>query len=126
MPLVGEEIIKANIHKIGLLGTAFTMEKDFYKGQLKKKHNLDVVIPSENNRRIVQNIIYDELCLGSITDSSKDEYLSIINNLKTKGAEAIFLGCTEITLLIKPQHTNIKLFDTTRIHTLKAVGLSLE
>ena len=120
-----EEIISIDIKKIGLLGTAFTMEEDFYKGQLQKKHNLDVIVPNKKDRKIVHNIIYDELCLGNIQENSRSEYLRIIDNLVIQGAEAVILGCTEITLLVKPEHTSIKLFDTTRIHALKAVEMAL-
>ncbi len=120
-----EEIVKVEIKKIGLLGTAFTMEEDFYKGQLQNKYNLDVVIPNANDRKTVHHIIYDELCLGNIKSASRDKYIHIINDLVAQGAEAVILGCTEITLLVEPQHTNVKLFDTTKIHALKAVEKAL-
>ncbi|MEH6454993.1 MAG: aspartate/glutamate racemase family protein [Cocleimonas sp.] len=120
-----EEIVKANIQKIGLLGTAFTMEEDFYKGQLQNKYHLDVITPNSNDRKIVHQIIYDELCLGNIQNNSRKEYLRIIDDLVKQGAEAIILGCTEIALLIEPQHTKVKLFDTTRIHALKAIEIAL-
>jgi len=121
-----EEIVKANIQKIGLLGTAFTMEEDFYKGQLQNKYHLDVITPNSNDRKIVHQIIYDELCLGNIQNNSRKEYLRIIDDLVKQGAEAIILGCTEIALLIEPQHTKVKLFDTTRIHALKAIEIALD
>ena len=121
-----EEIVKANIQKIGLLGTTFTMEENFYKGQLQNKYHLDVITPDEKDRKIVHQIIYDELCLGNIQAASRNEYLRIINDLVSQGAEAVILGCTEITLLVEPQHTNIKLFDTTRIHALKASEMALK
>jgi len=121
-----EEIVKEDINRIGLLGTAFTMEEDFYKGQLQDKYHLDVIVPNEEDRKIVHQIIYDELCLGNIKDTSRNEYLRIIDDLVAQGAEAVILGCTEIALLVKPQHTNVKLFDTTRIHALKAVEMALK
>ena len=120
-----EEIVKYNIQKVGLLGTAFTMEKDFYKGQLEKKYNLDVLVPSSDERKMIHQVIYEELCLGKISKKSKTEYLLIMDQLIEKGAEAIILGCTEITLLVKPEDTNIKLFDTTKIHAIKAVEKAL-
>lgn len=120
-----EEIIKSDIKKVGLLGTAFTMEKDFYKRQLEKKYQLDVSTPNVENRKTIHRIIDDELCLGNIQDVSRNEYLKIIDKLVEQGAETIILGCTEITLLIKPQHTKVKLFDTTMIHALISVDMAL-
>jgi len=120
-----EEIVKSGIQKVGLLATGFTMEKDFYKGQLERKYNLDVQTPNTEDRNTIHQIIYNELCLGTIKDSSRTKYLLIMNKLVEKGVEAIILGCTEITLLVKPEHTNIKLFDTTAIHGLKAVEYAL-
>ena len=121
-----EEIVKAGIKKIGLLGTAFTMEEDFYKGQLNKKYHLDVMVPNEEDRKIVHQIIYKELCLGNIKDASRNEYLRIIEDLVEQGAEAVILGCTEITLLVEPHHTKVKLFDTTKIHALKSVEKAIK
>lgn len=121
-----EEIVKSGIKKIGFLGTGFSMEKDFYTGQLKNKYQLDVLIPNTEDRKIVHQIIYEELCLGNIQNASRVEYLRIIDDLVTQGAEAVILGCTEIALLVKPEDTNVKLFDTTSIHALKAVEKALE
>jgi len=121
-----EEIIKQDIKKIGLLGTAFTMEQDFYRGRLEKQYKLSVITPDEADRSIVHQVIYEELCLGEIRDASRHEYLRIIDRLVTQGAEGIILGCTEIALLVKPEDTDIQLFDTTRIHALKAVEKALE
>ena len=120
-----EEIVNVGIKKIGLLGTAFTMEEDFYKGQLQHKYHLDVIIPNESDRKIVHKIIYEELCLGNIQDASRVEYVRIIDDLVAQGAEAVILGCTEIALLVKPHHTDVSLFDTTQIHALKAVEKAL-
>lgn len=121
-----EEIIKKDIKKIGLLGTAFTMEQDFYKGRLEKQYKLSVITPDEADRVIVHQVIYEELCLGEIRDASRHEYLRIIDKLVEQGAEGIILGCTEIALLVKPEDTDIQLFDTTKIHALKAVEKALE
>lgn len=121
----GEEIAKKEIKKIGLLGTAFTMEQDFYKGHLEKNYDLSVIIPDEPDRAIIHQVIYEELCLGEIRDASRFEYLRIIDSLVAQGAEGIILGCTEIALLVKPEHTDTELFDTTKIHALKAVEMAL-
>jgi len=110
-----------DLKKIGLLGTKFTMEQDFYKGRLKEKYNLEVVVPCETDREIVHKIIYNELCLGNIKGESKNEYLRIINNLIRQGAEGVILGCTEIPLLIKQKDVSIPIFDTTTIHAEMAV-----
>ena len=120
-----EEIVKQGIKKIGLLGTAFTMEQDFYKGRLEKEYDLTVITPDKADRAIVHQVIYDELCLGEIRDASRYEYLRVIDKLVAQGAEGIILGCTEIALLVKPEHTDVKLFDTTEIHALKAVEKAL-
>ena len=120
-----EEIVKAGIKKIGLLGTAFTMEEDFYKGRLEKQFSLEVIRPGASDRKIVHQIIYDELCLGKIENVSRDEYLRIIDKLVEQGAEGVILGCTEIALLVEPKHTNTRLFDTTMLHALKAVEKAL-
>lgn len=120
-----EQIKAEKIRKIGLLGTAFTMEENFYKGQLEEKYNLDVVVPDREDRNTIHKIIYEELCLGIVSEESRNKYLLIMKKLVDKGAEAIILGCTEITLLVKPEHTDIKLFDTTAIHGVKAVEYAL-
>ena len=120
------EIKKSDIKKIGLLGTAFTMEEGFYKGRLEKEHSLEVITPDEADRKIIHQVIYDELCLGKIDDSSRNEYLRVIDTLVAQGAEGVILGCTEIALLLKPEHTAIRLFDTTEIHALSAVKMALK
>ena len=114
-----------NIQKVGLLGTAFTMEEEFYKGRLIEKFAIDVITPSKNDRKIVHDAIYQELCLGQIKESSKQQYLRIIQDLYEQGAEAIILGCTEIGMLIKQQDTKVKIFDTTEIHAAKAVQYAI-
>lgn len=113
------------IKTVGLLGTAFTMEQEFYKGRLIEQFGLNVLTPNEGDRRVVHNIIYDELCLGQQLTRSKVEYLRIVDNLESKGAQAVILGCTEIGMLIKQSDTNVRLFDTTEIHAQKAVEYAL-
>ena len=121
------EIIKSRkMKKIGLLGTNFTMEEDFYKGRLIQKYGLDVIVPDKEDRKVIHNVIYQELCLGNIKKSSKDQYVEIINKLVDSGAEAVILGCTEIPLLVKQEDVEIPLLDTTRIHAETAVEYSLK
>lgn len=120
-----EELILNNIKTVGLLGTAFTMEKDFYKGRLTNQYNLNVLVPDDQDRHQVHQIIFQELCLGIVSEDSKKKFLAIMEKMVDSGAEAIILGCTEIGMLIKQQDTDIKLFDTTKIHAKKAVELAL-
>lgn len=121
----GKEIIKRKIKKVGLLGTSFTMEQDFYKKVLKDNFNIDVITPCKEEREIIHKVIYDELCKGIINEESKEKYIRIINSLVLNGAEGIVLGCTEIPLLIKQEDVDIELFDTTKIHTICAVEFAL-
>jgi len=121
-----ERIKAQGMGRIGLLGTKFTMEEDFYRGRLVEKHGLDVVIPDEQGREIVHRVIYDELCLGETKPSSKAQYVSIMENLVGDGAEGIILGCTEISLLVGQEDSPVPLFDTTRIHAVAAVEFALE
>lgn len=112
------------IGKVGLLGTRYTMEQDFYKSKIIAR-GIDVLIPSETDIKVVNDIIYNELCLGVIKESSKQQYLNIIDKLKEQGAEGIILGCTEIGLLVQQPDTEISLFDTTEIHAETAVVTAL-
>lgn len=121
-----EKIVAAGIQRIGLLGTRFTMEHDFYKGRLINNFGLDVLIPEKADRDIVHRVIYEELVLGKIMDESRKEYQRIMNDLLAKGAEGIILGCTEIELLIKESDSSAPLFPTTRIHAVAAVEKALE
>jgi len=121
-----EKIKYQGIKKVGLLGTKFTMEEDFYKGRLAEKHGLQVLIPDEGDRKEVHRVIYDELCLGEIKHSSKEQYMKIMENLVTNGAEGIILGCTEISLLVGKEDCRVSLFDTTKIHAEAAVQYALE
>ncbi len=118
-------VLSADIHKIGLLGTRFTMQEDFYKGKLIHDHGLDVVVPNAEDMHTVDRIIFEELCLGKIKPESKKQYLEIIDRLAKAGAEGVILGCTEIGLLVKPKDRTIPLFDTTMIHAEAAVDFAL-
>jgi aspartate racemase len=113
------------ITRVGLLGTRFTMEQDFYKGRLQERFGLAVLVPDEAGRERVHRIIYDELCLGEIRESSRAEYLAIIAGLAAAGAEAVILGCTEIALLVGDARAAVPLYDTTAIHAEAAVALAL-
>jgi len=121
-----EKITSLGLNEIGLLGTKFTMEQDFYKGRLKEKFGIRVVIPNESDREIVHNVIYKELCLGAIKDSSREQVKAIINRLSDNGAQGIILGCTELPLLIKQEDCPIPLFDTTVIHAKAAIDYALK
>ncbi len=114
-------LIKDGIKKVGLLGTKFTMEQDFYKRRLIDKFNIDVVVPNDEDMNTIHKIIYSELCMGTISNDSRSVYLEIINSLYENGAEAVILGCTEIALLVQQKHTSIPLYDTTLIHANYAV-----
>jgi len=120
-----EKIKESGLKKIGLLGTKFTMEQDFYIGRLVKNHGLDVLVPDERERSLIHEIIYAELCLGKIDQKSKKQFVTIINRLVNNGAEAVILGCTEIPLLVQQEDVAVPLFDTTRIHAESAVEYSL-
>ncbi|MEY9101434.1 aspartate racemase [Sinorhizobium fredii] len=115
----------AGLTRIGLLGTAFTMEQDFYKGRLAQKFGLDVLVPDDEDRKTVHRIIYTELVAGRIEDASREAYRAVIRRLVDNGAQAIVLGCTEIMLLISAADSPVPLFDTTEIHALAAVDFAL-
>ena len=119
------QIIKNDINTVGLLGTKYTMEQDFYKSRL-ESHGIKVIVPNTIERNVVNQVIYEELCLGNTEQSSRDYYKKVIMNLVDNGAEGIILGCTEIGLLIKPADSEIQLFDTTVIHAIEAVNNALE
>lgn len=120
-----EQIRAGGYATVGLLGTRFTMEQEFYRGRLESGHGLRVVVPDEDDRVTVHRIIYDELCLGQISEESRAEYRRIMARLVERGAEAIILGCTEIMLLVGPADATVPLFDTTRLHAEAAVELAL-
>ena len=111
--------------KVGLLGTRFTMEKDFYKGRLQAKHGLEVLVPDEKDREVIHTILYDELCLGAIKDASRQAFRRIIAGLDARGAQGIILGCTEIPLIVKQEDYALPLFDTTTLHAEAAVDFAL-
>lgn len=115
----------AGLTRIGLLGTRFTMEQDFYRERL-ESHGLKVLIPGEEDRAVVHAVIYDELCLGVVREESRKEFVGIIDRLVSSGAQAIVLGCTEISLLVRPTDARVPLFDTTALHAADAVRWSLE
>ncbi len=119
------EIRQAGLSTVGLLGTRFTMEQDFYRERLQRGHGLSVLIPGPDDREIVHRVIYDELCLGTITDAARDEYRRVIGDLVARGAQAVILGCTEISLLVGPQDSPVPLFDTTTIHARHAAEQAL-
>jgi aspartate racemase len=121
-----EAIGAAGITRIGLLGTAFTMEQDFYRGRLTEKYGLDVLIPDTDERAIVHRIIYEELVLGVVKDDSREAYKRVINSLIGRGAQGIILGCTEIMLLISPQDCPVPSFDTTTLHAAAAADYALQ
>ena len=123
--VTGAAISKNQIQKVGLLGTRFTMEGDFYKKRLKDNYDIEVIIPEDADRQIIHDIIYNELCLGLIKDDSRQKYINIINKLCANGAEGIILGCTEIPLLIKQSDVLIPVYDTTKIHAESAVDFAL-
>ena len=116
----------AGLERIGLLGTAFTMEQDFYKGRLHEHHGLEVIVPDEDDRRIVHEIIYKELVLGHVRPESRQAYRAIIARLVERGAQAVILGCTEIMLLVSEEDSAVPLFDTTTIHAVAAVDWALK
>ena len=110
---------------VGLLATGYTMEQDFYTGRLRDNHGLTVLIPDAADRRLVHDVIYDELCQGIVNDRSRAEYQRIMRDLADRGAEGILLGCTEIDLLVGPADSPVPVFDTTRLHAERAVELAL-
>jgi amino-acid racemase len=120
------EAVRAHgLRTVGLLATAYTMEQDFYVGRLRDAHGLDVLVPEAADRRIVHAVIYDELCVGIVSDPSREQYRRIMRDLHQRGAEGILLGCTEIDLLVGPDDAPVPVFDTTRLHARRAVELAL-
>jgi aspartate racemase len=115
----------AGLRRVGLLGTAFTMEQAFYKGRLTERHGLDVLVPEDEDRATVHRIIYDELVQGVVEPASRAAYRDVIGRLVARGAEAVILGCTEIMLLVRAEDSAVPLFDTTAIHAETAVEMAL-
>jgi aspartate racemase len=119
------EVQKRGLRAIGLLGTRYTMELDFYRGRLEQKHGLKVLVPDEPGRTTVHDVIYHELAHGLIREESRRAYVAVIEDLKRRGAEGVILGCTEIPMLIRPEDSPVPVFDTTRIHAAAAVDFAL-
>ena len=123
--MTAEKILEKGLKNTALLGTKYTMEQDFYKSKLIEK-GINVIIPDKNDIEIINEVIYDELCLGTINSDSKKKFLEIVDKLRSKGAEGIILGCTEIGLLIKNEDTDVPLFDTAIIHAEQAAIYSIK
>jgi len=120
-----QAIQQAGLHTVGLLGTRFTMEQDFYRARLEQRHGLKVLVPPEAERQQVHRIIYDELCRGQVRDASRQSYQNAVANLRKQGAQAVILGCTEIAMLLRPQDCDLPLFDTTALHAEHAAAWAL-
>lgn len=116
-----EQLLSDGVTKVGLLGTRFTMEQDFYKRRLVDKFGIEVLVPNEDDRDVIHSVIYEELCQGVVNAESRERYLDVVDRLASQGAQAVILGCTEIALLINQNHTNVPLYDTTKIHADYAV-----
>ncbi|RDK00077.1 aspartate/glutamate racemase family protein [Paraburkholderia lacunae] len=122
----GTALRAAGIERVGLLGTRYTMEQAFYAGRLRERYGLDTLVPDEAGRADVHRIIYDELCHGTVDDNSRSVYQRVIEALAARGAQAVILGCTEITLLIKPEDSALPVFDTTALHAQAAVEWAID
>ncbi len=120
-----KQIQKSEISTVGLLGTKYTMEQDFYKSRI-ELNGIKVLIPNDEDRNVINKVIYEELCLGIIQQSSREYYKKVIKSLVDAGAKGIILGCTEIGLLVKPEDSEVPLFDTTVIHAIEAVNKAME
>jgi len=121
-----QKLITDGIKRVGLLGTKFTMQEDFYKNRLTERFGIEVLVPTSTAQDMIHDVIYNQLCLGVINHQSRQDFISVINHLYQQGAEAVILGCTEIALLVEPQHTDVPLYDTTQIHAAKAVALAIK
>ena len=122
----GRAVARQGLGAVALLGTRFTMEQDFYRSRLQRKYGLGVMVPEAEERELVHRVIYDELCLGSVRDRSREAFVRIIDRLAERGAEGVILGCTEIALLLRPEDSVLPLFDSTEIHAVEAVDRALE
>jgi len=122
----GKVIKDKDLNKVALLGTKYTMEKDFYKKVLLNEFDMEVIIPEEKDRNFIHHTIFNELVHGKITKDSKNGFIKIIEDLKNKGAQGVILGCTEIPLLIKQADIDIPVFDTSKIHAESAVEFALK
>ena len=124
--VTGEALRKAALSRIALFGTRFTMEQDFYRGRLSERFGIDVLVPDEADRQRIHAIIYDELCVGILSASSRQELIGIIHKMRERGAEGVILGCTELPLLIQAADSPLPVFDTTELHARSAVDFSLQ
>lgn len=113
------------VRTVGLLGTRFTMEEDFYRGRLESRHGLEVLVPERDDRDLVHRVIYEELCVGVVSEASRERYRGVIRRLAARGAGGVILGCTEIAMLVSPEDSPVPVFDTTRLHAAAAVDLAL-
>jgi len=120
-----EKVLKRGLKKVGLLGTKMTMEEDFYRGRIRERFGIELLVPDKDERDFIERVIFDELCVGKMNPSSKKRFKEIIGQLVDSGAEGIILGCTEIPLLIKQEDVNVPVFDTTEIHAKAAVEFAL-
>jgi aspartate racemase len=120
------EVKARGIARVGLLGTRFTMEQDFYRGRLRERHGIEAVIPGEADRALVHRVIYDELCLGKVLEASRAEFRRVIGGLVAQGAHGVLLACTEIPMLVGEADSPVPVFDTTAIHARAAAGWALE
>jgi aspartate racemase len=120
-----EEIRRHGLKVVGLIGTRFTMEQEFYKGRLRERHGIQSLIPDEADRDVVHKVIYEELCLGIVRDESRHAYRDIIQRLVDRGAQGIILGCTEIAMLVWPEDSSVPVFDTAALHARKAAEFAL-
>jgi aspartate racemase len=121
----GDALRAAGHHRVGLLGTRFTMEQAFYVERLRARHGLEVLLPPPEDRELVHRVIYDELCLGEVKDTSREAYRAVMQRLVQRGADSLILGCTEITMLVGPGDAGVPLFDTTALHALHAAEWAL-
>lgn len=121
-----EALKQDGISQVGLLGTRFTMEQAFYKGRLSEQHGIEVMVPDSTEQTVIHDVIYKELCLGQINPASRAAFIAIIDKLHRQGAQAIILGCTEIAMLVKPDDTDVPLYDTTDIHAEMGVKWALD
>ncbi len=121
----GEALVEKNIERVGLLGTAFTMEQPFYKQRIEKNFDMEVIVPNGVQRRLVHDVIYQELCLGVVSKRSTADFETIIDDMREVGAQGVILGCTEIGMLVDQNSSSIPIFDTTKIHAKALVKLAL-
>ena len=120
-----DAVRRAGVSTVGLLATGYTMEGEFYVGRLEERHGMTIRVPPRSDRSRVHAVIYDELCVGVVSEDSRGEFRAIIRALVNDGAEAVLLGCTELELLVRPEDSPVPLFDTTRLHAERAVELAL-